>query len=543
MEEGNLTTLLSMADADTPEHPQDLPGSTDRGATLFLNHEMQQSQKTNSDQEITYSLMSNLSVDICSTLSSEKGAKSDPSEIGQQLSPATPPMSDHGSPFERSWARPTPASHAPGVETSGILEVYNTAMRGQTEDMQDQSRQWTEVRRLRELVWGLRSTVHELRAELKLKQDAKAVADDLLFRHMVVSNLGAKVQNSGNPGHSHKALEELMKDCQDARDTYGPLESECTSLEDRLSRYEYRLTELEKPFFMHEEARKQTESQPEHGDDGESLIYRGSSPSIDEEFSEPDYHPLVSKYLCTLADLDLLTERRDELMDEQLSLEDKKETWLRVNRVLDSEDRVWLENSYSQLDILTREIGSLQKQIDVLREDCRAKGLVDEDGEPTTFQALEESSFREEDGMKQVEQTSEYVKYPILLSNPRSRKDTFHDYEPHPDQTSDITTNRINEWILDCLRMSPLAVNLLEGTFEYMGGKIYPEWQIAVLRTWFQDSTITRRLYSSSLITETDAINFSQSDITELNDSFQQYPIQIRQSSSRNSDTTETGTS
>ncbi|PVH81152.1 hypothetical protein DL98DRAFT_514788 [Cadophora sp. DSE1049] len=409
MEEAKVTTMSGMADTETSEHPQSLPSCTDHGASAFLSSGTRQSQRTTPGQEVISSLKSDLSVDICSTLSSGKAAKSDPSETAQQLSPATPPMSDHSSPLLRSWARPTPTRHPPGDEPDGNFDGHDTAFRTiQSEDIQDQSRQWKEVRRLRELVWGLRSTIHELRADLKIKQDAKAVADDMLFRRMVMSNLGLEVENSGPPGHSHKALEELMKDCQDARDIYGPLESECTSLEDQLSRHEFRLTELETPFFLHEEEPGQIQSALEGEEEEVRPSHCGSSSSIDEEFAEPEYHPLVSKYLSTLADLDLLTERRDELMDEQLSLEEKKETRLRFNMALDPDDQVWLDDSYSQRDALTKEIESLEKEIDALREGCRARGLVDEDGEPTNFQAMEESSFHEEDGINPIEQTSEH---------------------------------------------------------------------------------------------------------------------------------------
>ncbi|KAG4420848.1 hypothetical protein IFR04_006030 [Cadophora malorum] len=406
----------------------------------------------------------------------------------------------------------------------------------------DQSSRWTEVRRIRAVVWGLRSKVHEFRVDLKLKQDKKADADDRLFRFMVLKGFGATLDNVDLQKPAQETLEVLMRNCQEARDVYGPLEAECTSLENQLSRHEFNLTRLEEPFFLQVDEPRVFLS-PEPSLAANQPLRDDSVLSVDEDFSDPEYHPLVSEYLSKLADLDLLHERRDELIDEQQSLEEEKQSRQRLGKTLDPDDQTWLDNSQIELGTLLNKIRLLDQDLEALKTKCLSKGLIDNSGEPTTFQTLESFSFKEEDELKSLEQTSEYVKYPILFPHPWSRKGPVETYEPDPDQTSDKITKRINEWILNYLRKSALAVNLLEGAYEGIGGKVYPEWQIEVLKVWFKDATISQGIYASSLITETNTSSHPQSDMTEENDSFRHYLHSIRHYYRPGSDVTEIGLS
>lgn len=93
---------------------------------------------------------------------------------------------------------------------------------------------------------------------------------------------------------------------------------------------------------------------------------------------------------------------------------------------------------------------------------------------------------------------SEYVKYPLLLPyHPRKKDEDNEKFEPRPDMESDTATSRINEWILDKLRISPLDVNLLASTFESIYGRISKDWQLHVLKVWYEDDT-TRIIPSTS---------------------------------------------
>jgi hypothetical protein len=126
-----------------------------------------------------------------------------------------------------------------------------------------------------------------------------------------------------------------------------------------------------------------------------------------------------------------------------------------------------------------------------MKQKCLSRGLVNEDGEPTTFRDQEEGYFNEEDEVHPGNQRSEYVKYPLLIPHPGMDQAGLKPYDPKPDEKSDQATNRINEWLLERLRMSVLDVNLLESTFENTIGKTDDEWQFSVLLFWYNDGTST----------------------------------------------------
>jgi len=60
----------------------------------------------------------------------------------------------------------------------------------------------------------------------------------------------------------------------------------------------------------------------------------------------------------------------------------------------------------------------------------------------------------------------------------------------HMIENQNTATTRINQWILDKLRISPLDVNLLASTFETVHGKISKDWPFHVLKFWYKDDTI-----------------------------------------------------
>jgi hypothetical protein len=265
------------------------------------------------------------------------------------------------------------------------------------------------------------------------------------------------------------------------------------------------------------------------------------SRSIDEEDEEFDFHPLVSRYLSRMGDLDLLKERFDDLLDEKRGLEEQRERRRQLGLTLDPEDQQWLENAQSAKDDLSEKIRMLQKDLEVMKLDCLSRGLVDEDGEPTDFPIREQHSFDDEEDMNPRDQKSEYVKYPLLLPYPGVKPTREFHYEPRPDEKSERTiispaaihthkqtisatlmllssletwnsSSRINEWLLHRLRMSALDVNLLARTFQDISGVITDRWQIAVLRLWYRDATMRDadgevRIYTDSMTTQAPAIS------------------------------------
>jgi hypothetical protein len=77
------------------------------------------------------------------------------------------------------------------------------------------------IRELRKDILSLRSRIHQIRASLRQKQQVKSCADDILVGRMrrVLSSY------SDLPLQEQKSLEQLLQDCQEARDAYGPLVS------------------------------------------------------------------------------------------------------------------------------------------------------------------------------------------------------------------------------------------------------------------------------------------------------------------------------
>ena len=352
---------------------------------------------------------------------------------------------------------------------------------------------WQRILKLREDNWGLRSQVQEIRNNLRQKQYIKSAADDMLVKRInVLTHIGHALSRK------QKTLEQLQEECQNARDAYGPLEDECNRLEDQLSRQEFKLTQLEKDFYGPSAEPPVLRMEQPQGSHEPEIRYAGTSSitSQEDEIEDSDYHPLVTKYLSKLGDLDLHRERLDEIVDEKVQLEEERDSRLRFGLMLDPDDQTWLDNSHKELHELSEKIRLLEKELEDMKQDCISKGLVDEYGEPTSFQWQEQGSFNGEEDMNPQDEKSEYVKYPALLPHPGILKhEDCGNYEPKPDERSDTTTTRINKWMLEKLRCSPLDVNLLARTFEGVSGQthIYEGWQFAVLDFWYRDGTLKTR--------------------------------------------------
>jgi hypothetical protein len=405
--------------------------------------------------------------------------------------------------------------------------------------------EWQRIQKLRVDNWSLRSQIHEMRNHLRQMQRAKSEADDILIRRMTVQGLNL-IHGLDNFSEGQKSLKELLDDCQIARDAYGPLEDDCNRLEDQLSAQEFELDRLEERFYSRPLEETNLLDRPlAPAETNDPHIH---SSSDEEEDDEDEYHPLVSQYLSKLGDLDILRERLDDLRDDKRALEDQRETRRKIGMTLDPESQLRLENAQSDEDELRRRIQTLQKELEMMEQDCLSKGLIDEDGEPTDFETREERSFNDEEEMSPLDQKSEYVKYPLLLPLPGIKPTRDSHYEPRPDEKSDFTTiinpnmklprlphplkhpnrsamynllsnlekwnstARINEWILHRLQGSALEVNLLAGIFQLTSGDITDRWQIAVLRLWFRDATMRDmdgglRVSTNSMTTQAPAIS------------------------------------
>ncbi|KAH8751871.1 hypothetical protein BGZ57DRAFT_912937 [Hyaloscypha finlandica] len=368
--------------------------------------------------------------------------------------------------------------------------------------------EWDRIQELRSSNWNLRSQIREMRNNLRELQLEKSRADDILFRRLTVQALGF---GQGPLPHGQKTLNELMHDCQVARDDYGPLEDDCNRLEDLLNGQELELDRLEEAFYnrLPDEPSILSESPLHLAENDDSQPYSGS---VEEEEEELKYHPLVARYLSRMGDLDLLQERFDDLLDEKRILEEEGDKRLHFGLTLNVEDQQWLENAHIQVDELSEKIRFLEKDVEIMKQDCVSRGLVDADGEPVDFQIREQRSFDGEEDLNPLEHRSEYVKYPLLIPHPGMKPRNF-EAGPEPDEKSDFTTIRINEWLLQQLRTSALDVNLLASTFQNLSGAIDDQWQIAVLKRWYRDDTMGQsnrtRVYTSSMTTQAPLISNS----------------------------------
>lgn len=375
---------------------------------------------------------------------------------------------------------------------------------------------WEYIRNLRMDNWSLRAKVRGMRITLREKQNTKSMADDKLLQHIRMQELGTSSKRNGFMGRRDKTVMELMQDCQVARDDYGSLEFEYQQLEDELSRREFELDKLEGQFFLRWQVVPGSQPEALNAPKSEHGITRKLN--LDDEDEDVGHHPLVKKYLSRAGDLDLLRERLDDIIDETRSLEEQSEVRNRVGRSLASEEQTWLDDSQRAQEELQVEIQVVEAEVEDLKKQCLLMKLVDEDGELTDFQlqSQEEKTFIEE--VDPLDQISEYVKFPILLPRPGTEQE-ISGYDPKPDEKSDLTEGRINKWLLERLRSSPLDVNLLVRTFEGKGGKINPWFEILVLDLWFSDETITHesnfRPYSASMITQAH-IRSDHSDTTEV---------------------------
>ncbi|KAF4630152.1 hypothetical protein G7Y89_g7990 [Cudoniella acicularis] len=362
---------------------------------------------------------------------------------------------------------------------------------------------WDIIQRRRVETWSVRSEVHETRAMLREKQTAKSNADDALYQHMRKRVLlGADLKEASLNDHE-KSIETLMQACQLARDEYGPLEDDCNRLEDKLSGLEFKLARLEEEFYNR--PKDPMALRPE------SVIPAFRHPPTEtaeldfEDLKDFDLHPLVDAFQSKLGDMDILRERLHELMGDKEILKEEKEARQNIGLDLDTDDQAWLDNYPSSEAKLREEIETVEKELDIMRRDCFRRGLIDENDEPTNLQSQEKALFSAEEDINPQDQVSEYVKYPLLLPRPGQKQGKVEELKSIPDAKSDTNTDRINQWLLDQLRNSPLDVMLLASIHELLHGvKIKDHWEMLVLAVWYKDGTFNAshfRAYPSSLTT------------------------------------------
>jgi len=392
---------------------------------------------------------------------------------------------------------------SPGTETNIELQAPG--------DMFLFHQEWDQIQKLRRDILSQRSEVHEMRMILREKQNAKSVGEDKLLQRIFRQQFNVLESEE-------KSILELAQISREARDEYGPIEYDLNQLEDSLSGKEFRLSQLESSFYsrVSENAAMEPRSAASHSP---TSVEPSPQMTMDELETSQD-HPLVTRFLSRWGDLDLLQESLDDFEEMRDFLEEKRESWKQMGRELNQEDQDWLNSAEKEHRALNENIATTERDVEDLKQQCLKRGLVDENGDPTDFQSQERSTFSEED-VNPGPEVSEYVKYPSLLPHPARKQRQIHAQGPKPDSISDKTSCRINDWLLDRLRSSPLDVNLLARTFEDKAGKINDYWEGAVLSFWYEDGTTSNaaaiRVYTSrsSMKTKTSLRVSESSSITE----------------------------
>jgi hypothetical protein len=340
-------------------------------------------------------------------------------------------------------------------------------------------------------IWALRSTIHATRETLKQQQQVKSTAEDALVQEASVLQSGLSI-NLVETRTNQKSMPQLLQDSRDARDIYGPLEDDCTRLEDELTQKEFELRKLEEIFFGQYNALSSSiESQRLPELESPSVTANCFEEAESENSEGDEFLPVVNDFLSKTGDLELAKENLRDLVDEKEKLDDEKTSKKRFGLVLAPEDQEILDSFPADRDEIIEKIRSLELEVRSLKEECMSKGLVDNDGEPLVdFESRERVTLTGANVDCQGEM-SEYVKYPTLLPvpAPELKPEELHKLIMKSDAEPDNPAGRVNFWLLHRLRSSALDVNLLASIFEAIHGKTSDQWEFSVLSLWFADAT------------------------------------------------------
>ncbi|KAG4435142.1 hypothetical protein IFR05_009374 [Cadophora sp. M221] len=348
--------------------------------------------------------------------------------------------------------------------------------------------EWTRIKRLRSEIWSQRSRVQEMRGSLRDKQDRKATADDNYIQYVRLRGHGVQFGNRTSSDEQTE-IDVLFDACVTAREEYGPLEDALNAIETNLSVNEFELDRLERKFYD-QPSKPQVPPMLNPGNEDVSSISPSVASTDSGSESGQQFHPLVTQYLSRLGDVDLLRERLDELLEERYMLEEEREKRARVKMKLSDENEEWLAN-YSHVESgLIEEYENATKEMEKLKKECIGKGLVDATGEPLSLEHLERRTFAGDLDGDAGRESSEYVKFPKLIPQPGNKvTNTLPESLLNVNEPAFISSVRVNRWILDQLRTSPMEVGLLARTFESRYGPINEseKWQSDVLQLWYRD--------------------------------------------------------
>lgn len=342
--------------------------------------------------------------------------------------------------------------------------------------------------KLRRRVQLLRLQIQGQRDLVESKRKAQSDADEQYIKRIRTNHV-ARDSSEQMDTSELIVLEALWRQCQAARDAYGPAEDSLVSMENRLEIEEARLVRIEERLYQQLKVSKpesllpnnfleQDEEIPkEEEEDDDESSHQSSHESKSEDQNEYD------EYLWRLGNLDLLQERHQNLINQRLALEEEQEKRRRVGIDLDIENIDFLARFEEFLEPVSKEVEEVTKDVERLKQICVEKGLIDIDGNPIQFPAIEESRGSDPGEERQSEMPAEHSKpskYQRLSANNQvdSRVSASHGgYGPF-----------VNLWLLHNLRSSAMEVLLLAC---YVATSVQNmddlKWQAEARRLWEQD--------------------------------------------------------
>ncbi len=346
-------------------------------------------------------------------------------------------------------------------------------------------KEWAKIKHLRVEVWSKRSKIQEMRRLLRDKQLSKAAADDHYFQFVRLRGHGIHF-GGYDTLDEQRTLETLLQACESARNEYGPLEDDCNLLESRLSVQEFELDRLERKLYD-----RLLDPQSYSSDHHNLAFDSPSSSSSSDNEGDQQLHPLVLDYQSKVGDVEIIRERLDELLEEKYNLEEERERRHRVNRELGEDELQWLENYFATEEILIDKFESTEREAEQLKQKCLTDNLIDKAGNPTNFEQREQKSLDIVAGSE----TSVFVNFPILIPEPGSKQALVQASGVDEGTMWHESSSRIDWWLLDQLRMSPMDVNLLARTYVSQFGPIdeREQWQWDVLDYWYVDGARNSR--------------------------------------------------
>lgn len=411
--------------------------------------------------------------------------------------------------------------------------------------------EWKRLRTLRSNALRLRGQLKVQRKELHEKQSVKTSRDEAFMKYVRELRLALPALTSSMSSKSAEStLDAHFNSLQAARDDYGPAEDDYNLLENVLDETEFELAMVEGRLYNTRKERVPSipgldlnPSTPDEPPPATPISLMGLASQ--EAFKT--YHPFQEEYLSRLGDLDLATERYQNLTHEKEKLVWERESRARFGIELQEHENDFLREYPARQAALQLEIAEIEEDVEQWKEKCIAEGLdISEGANRSEQESVQGASISHVEQAniqgdiqetisvieKNIEQESAVIdsdeaspisvddknipdENPTLQFGPQpqigpfpvSSKTKFPIILPQSavgkadldrlisDFNEKDKGDRIKLWMLDKLRTSPLEVELLVRVFLQVKRildirewqKDMSEWEFRVLFYWERD--------------------------------------------------------